>query len=157
MHGQGWESAVPELVNTTPAVLIDRFLVHHVAGYVVNHSSKFIACTLCVHSLRQKSNVSKHCAALTQIKDYGSGRNVSFLTHPSQAVYDVLLQTEMKIKEKISSASAMWGDIFYDCLDTTDALTIQSSGAGCCREHIIDIIPKLVYRYLKCRFFFRTK
>ncbi|KAJ4447122.1 hypothetical protein ANN_09122 [Periplaneta americana] len=75
MHGQGWESAVPEL-------------------------------------------------------DYGSGRNVSFLTHPSQAVYDLLLQTEMKNKGKISSASAMWGDIFYDCLDTIDALTIQSSGAG---------------------------
>ncbi|KAJ4447270.1 hypothetical protein ANN_09274 [Periplaneta americana] len=111
MHGQGWESSVPDLVNITPAVLIDRFLVYYVAGYDVNHSSKFIACTLCVQSLRQKSNVSKHCAALTQIKDYGSGRNVSFLTHPSQAVYDVLLQTEMKIKEKISSASVMTKEI----------------------------------------------
>ncbi|KAJ4439660.1 hypothetical protein ANN_07788 [Periplaneta americana] len=115
--------------NTTPGDILAKILIQvilqleavgtRVVGFTCDGSS--------LYALRQECNRS-HCAALTQIKDYRSGRNVSFLNHPSQAVYNVLIQTQLKIKEKISSASAMWDEIYLD------ALSIQSSGAGISTE-----------------------
>lgn len=149
---QDWESAVPEFEN--PATVTEKCLVYHLSGYVVKHSSKFIQCNLCVSSLRHHGHKSQY-STLTDIKDFGYGRDISFLTHPSEGVFNLLMQTERTIKETLSNG--MWGDIFYECIDSINSIVIQPLGTGCCLDHTMDIIPKLIYHYMKCRFFFRTK
>ena len=96
-------------------------------------------------------------SALTLIQDYGSGDGCKYLTYASKSVYDVLLRVEEFVAEKISCANSLWGDIFFECLDNLNIIAVKTSQLGCCEDHVLRTLPKLVFHYLKCRFFFRTK
>ena len=50
--------------------------------------------------------------------------------------------------------SHTWGDIFYECIDSVDEINEYLDSKGCCKEHLMGIVGKLIYNYLVCRFFF---
>ncbi|KAJ4451779.1 hypothetical protein ANN_03251 [Periplaneta americana] len=64
---------------------------------------------------------------------------------------------DWEIGVKIASNNSLWGDIFYDTLDSLIEYKLHVPTLGCNEEHAMEIVPKLIFHYLKCHFFFRAK
>ena len=54
---------------------------------------------------------------------------------------------------KNSCETSMWGEIFFDCVDKLEWISIEVGEACSSEEHIKAIIPNLILHYMKCRFF----
>ena len=148
-----WENNVPDLTEKNIA---KECLVHHLGGYIVRNNTKVTDCKSCANLLRGKPTDFPSISRLTSIKDYKSGTNDFCLTYPSKSVFSVLSQVETIVAEKLSCESNLWGDIFFHCCDSVSQISVDSE-IGCCEEHIMHLVPKLILHYMKCRFFFRTK
>lgn len=102
-------------------------LVYHIAGYIVKKLNKQSSCVKCAQTLLSEMPSDAISATFTAIKDFGSNNGLSYLTYPSESVFNILLQVETVLEKKLSSVSNLWGDIFYECLDYTDEIVLGTS------------------------------
>jgi len=133
-------------------------VIYYLGGYLIRHASKFTQCRQCIQSLQQIPDTfaEDRVALLTRIKDFSTNPDVSFLKHPSEEFYSLLLQLENTTARKLGSQELLWGDMFFDCLDALPTISVHV-GLGCSIEHVMEVIPKLILHYIRCRFFFRAR
>lgn len=153
------EIAIPDWENSPSELNLNvakECLVYHLAGYIVWNASKVTKCEKCLSLLHGNPSDTNPAAKFTFIRDFGTSAQTVHLTHPSEGVFSVLLQVEKVISEKLCAAN-LWGDIFFECLETMTRIEVELTQVGCCESHVMDIIPKLIFHYMKCRFFFVTR
>ena len=149
-----WENNMPDDLQLN---LTKECLVYQLAGYIVRNALKVTKCYRCLALLHGEPSKMNPVSKFTLIKDYGTSSGITYLTHPSQGIFSILLQVENIICEKLLNISDLWGDIFFECLDVMTHIDVELSQVGCCEVHVLDVIPKLVFHYMKCRFFFVTR
>jgi len=94
-------------------------IVYYVAGYLIRYASKITQCVQCINSLqRQLDGSGQHQQEelLTRIRDFGVNAGTSYLKHPSDELFKLLLQLEDTITSKLGPSHELWGDIFFECL-----------------------------------------
>lgn len=151
-----WENNVSELADNESSSRREC-LVYNLAGYIVKQAFKITKCVECANSIRGDPNKNIPASALTYIKDYGTSAQRVYLTHPSIDLYEILLHVESVVTETITNSEKLWGDVFFECLNKVPEIYIRNSKVGCSMEHTINIIPKLIVHYVKCRFFFHAR
>ena len=154
-NDEGWETGITTPEH--PISVAKKCLVYHLAGYIMRHANKVIKCSSCIFSLRSDPKQFHNMDMFTKLKDYGFKRGEAYLIYPSQNLVCIFLEIEEVLIKKLSTKGSLWGDIFQKCLEEIDPITVKPTGLGCSLEHSLDILPKLVFHYIKCRFYFYTK
>ena len=149
-----WENEVPLQYENN---ISKKCLVHHLAGYIVKKLCKKTDCLACVPTLLSQQSSDSVSSTFTTIKDYGTQKDRHYLSYPSKTVLSILLQVEAVLELKLRSEENLWGDIFYECLDSIEGIVVGPQNLGCSTEHKLNLCGKLIFHYLKCRFYFRTK
>ena len=120
------------------------------------NASKVTKCEKCLAHLHRNASDTKPVVKFTFVRDLGPSTQTVHLTHPSEGVFSVLLQVEKVISNKLCAAN-LWGDTFYKCLETISNIKVEITQGGCCECHVMNIIPKLIFHYMNCSFFFITR
>lgn len=132
--------------NTTNEALTDD-----ICGYILSKSKKYSECQKCIASLCASTPEISDANIITAFKDYGGK-----LYYPSKSVLSLFMTVEEILEEKLGAPSRNLGNIFHDILDSLTDLTVYND-VGRCKDHCLQLIPKLLIYYIETRIFFKTK